>query len=132
VTEPNDKIMNRIRALLTKAESTEFTGEADALTAKAYDLMATHGIEQALLGARLPNSDKPGDRRIRIPAPYAGVKSLLFNGLSQALRCRAVRIEKGRTDILHVFGFQSDLERLDVLYTSLLLQAGHAVGGLQQ
>lgn len=123
--QASDKIMKRVRALLAKADSTNFPDEADQLTAKAAELMARHGIEQALLGDHNPMPDKPEDRKVIVQAPYASVKSILFNGLAKALRCRVVRIERGRVEILHVFGFRTDLERLDVLYTSLLLQATH-------
>nr|MDT0667092.1 DUF2786 domain-containing protein [Micromonospora sp. DSM 115978] len=36
------RVLDRVRALLAKAESTEFTEEADALTAKAQQLIAQH------------------------------------------------------------------------------------------
>ena len=46
-----DKMMARIRALLAKAEGTEYAAEAEALTAKAQDLMTRHAIDEALLHA---------------------------------------------------------------------------------
>jgi hypothetical protein len=42
-----------VRALLAKAESTTYPEEADALTAKAQELMARHSIDRAMLDAFL-------------------------------------------------------------------------------
>jgi hypothetical protein len=126
---PEDKLMAKIRALLAKAESTEFPGEAEALTAKAADWMAKYGIEQALLDSTRPAADnKPMDRKFVIPAPYATVKSGLLYGVSTAMGCTGVRLQ-GRGDgvILHIFGFRSDIERADLLFTSLLLQMAHGL-----
>ena len=49
VVEP--RILDKVRALLAKAESTEFPEEAEAYTAKAQELMARHRIDRAVLGA---------------------------------------------------------------------------------
>ena len=49
---PDRRVLDRVRGLLTKAESTEFPAEAEALTAKAQELMARHSIEQAMVEAR--------------------------------------------------------------------------------
>ena len=52
---------------------------------------------------------------------------------SPALRPRGgaalpgVLLDGRRGTKVHVFGYQSDIERLDVMYTSLLLQMSHAV-----
>ncbi|HVK35191.1 MAG TPA: DUF2786 domain-containing protein, partial [Microlunatus sp.] len=49
-TEPSpnrDKVLSTIRALLAKAESTEFAAEAEALSAKAQAMMTRHAIDEA-------------------------------------------------------------------------------------
>jgi hypothetical protein len=59
------------------------------------------------------------------PAPYAGEKSLLAYWLADAMRCKGILLGKEwRADAerVHIFGFTSDLERVELLYTSLLLQ----------
>src|SRR5438045_2689314 len=45
----DDRMLAKVRALLAKAESTEFTDEADALTAKAQELMTRYSIDRALV-----------------------------------------------------------------------------------
>jgi hypothetical protein len=62
-----------------------------------------------------------------LDAPYALDKADLLSGVAIALRCRAVqrtRYEGGVKELsMHLFGYDSDLARAEVLYTSLLLQA---------
>ena len=56
-------LLDRVRKLLAKAEDEGCTPEeAEALTAKAAELMARYGIDRALLGALHPETDKPADR----------------------------------------------------------------------
>ena len=45
------KMLSRVRALLAKAESTEFAEEADAFTEKAQQLMARYSIDVAMVAA---------------------------------------------------------------------------------
>src|SRR5690349_24678935 len=42
------KVLDRVRALLAKAESTSYEEEADAFTAKAHQLMSRYAIDAAL------------------------------------------------------------------------------------
>ena len=119
-----DALLARVRKLLVKAEADGVTpAEAQALTAKAAELMAKYGIDRALLAAARPETDRPDDRVIDIANPWARVQAHLLCGLAAALRCQCVILPcTGPGSRIHVFGFASDIERTDVLYTSLLLQ----------
>jgi hypothetical protein len=119
-----DALLARVRKLLVKAEADGVTqAEAEALTAKAAELMAKYGIDRALLAAVRPETDRPGDRVVDIANPWARVQAHLLCGLAAALRCQCVILPRtGPGSRIHVFGFASDIERTDVLYTSLLLQ----------
>jgi hypothetical protein len=123
-------LLDRVRALLAKAESTEFPGEAEAYTIKAAELMAKYGIDRARLGALHPESDKPADKIIGCPNPWGAVHMILLAMLARALRCQCIQLN-AIADFdgarLHVFGYQSDIERLELLYTSLLLQLATAL-----
>ncbi|MEE3919447.1 DUF2786 domain-containing protein [Micromonospora sp. BRA006-A] len=50
-TPSGSRMLDRVRALLAKAESTGYPAEAEAFTAKAQELMARHSIDAALLDA---------------------------------------------------------------------------------
>jgi hypothetical protein len=74
-----------------------------------------------------PGSDIVGDRIIGLPAPYAMDKCSLLAGIATELRCRAVQRRDGRGFAIHLFGFASDLERVELVFTSLLVQASQAL-----
>ncbi|MFE9875340.1 DUF2786 domain-containing protein [Streptomyces sp. NPDC005784] len=119
------RMLTRIRALLAKAEATGFPEEAEALSAKAQELMARHSIDEALLAARTRAKDAPGACRIGVEPPYETAKAVLLDAVAGANRCRAVW-----NDALcfsTVVGFEPDLEAVELLYTSLLVQATAAM-----
>jgi hypothetical protein len=128
-TQPSNDLLDRVRKLLAKAEDDGVTpAEAEALTAKAAELMARYGIDCALLGALHPASDSPADRVFDLDNPWAAVKAHLLSGLAAALRCQCVLLRRRAPGSrLHVFGYASDIERADILFTSLLVQMARAL-----
>ena len=128
-SEPPSALLDRVRKLLAKAEAEGCTPpEAEALTAKAAELMARYGIDRARLAATRPETDQPGNRIIDIGNPWAQVRAHLLAGLAGALRCQVILLRPdGPGARVHVFGYTSDLERTDILYTSLLLQMAHGL-----
>ena len=128
--DPTTVVLAKIRKLLAKAEDPAATPEeADTYTAKAADLVASYGIDRALLAEEVPESDVVGDRVVVLDAPYALDKASLLSAVAHALRCQAVRRIRyvgpdGRKQVsIHLFGYESDLFRVELLFTSLLLQA---------
>lgn len=135
------KLLHRIRSLLAKAESTDFQEEALALTAKAHELMAAHAIDQAMLTDEDRSTVKTAI--ITIEAPYAKHKYLLLSAAARANGCQAILgIEwKHRTRLLAdgslrpdsndrlctVVGFDADIVLTEMLFTSLLIQAGRVM-----
>lgn len=120
----SDDLLDRIRKLLAKAEDDGVTPhEAEALTVKAAELMARYGIDRALLGALHPETDHPADRVIDLDNPWAAIKAHLLAGLASALRCQPILLNRREPGSrLHLFGYLSDLERTEILFTSLLVQ----------
>jgi hypothetical protein len=123
--QPESRMLTRIRALLAKAEATDYPEEAEALSAKAQELMARHSIDEALLSARTHARDAPGACRIGVDPPYETAKAVLLDAVATANRCRAVWHEA--FGFSTVVGFESDLEAVELLYTSLLVQATTAM-----
>jgi hypothetical protein len=118
------KVLGRVRAMLAKAESTEFPEEADAFTAKAQEMMTRHAIDVAMVtaaGAGGRIGEGPEGCRIHLDPPYADAKASLVNAVARANRCRAV--QDNSLGFVTVFGFATDLAVVDVLFTSLLAQA---------
>ncbi|WP_436955917.1 DUF2786 domain-containing protein [Streptomyces sp. SudanB182_2057] len=119
------RMLSRIRALLAKAEATGYPEEAEALSAKAQELMARHSVDEALLAAEAPAPDAPGACRIGVEPPYEQAKAVLLDAVATANHCRAVWNEP--LGFSTVVGFEADLEAVELLYTSLLVQATHAM-----
>jgi hypothetical protein len=117
--------LGRVRKLLAKAERAGTPEEAQVYTEKAVELMARHGVDMALLAAAEPDRDEIGATRVEVADPYSAGKARLLGWTASALRCRAVlhQAGRGRVAAVTVFGFASDRERVEVLFTSLLLQA---------
>lgn len=122
---PESRMLTRIRALLAKAEATGFPEEAEALSAKAQELTARHSVDEALLAAGAPAPDAPGACRIGVEPPYEQAKAVLLDAVASANHCRAVWNEP--LAFTTVVGFEADLEVVELLHTSLLVQATHAM-----
>jgi hypothetical protein len=120
------RLLDRVRALLAKAESTEYPAEAEAYTAKAQQLIARHSIDEALLVARSGDAAVvPFARRIGVDHPYEGEKASLLDAVARANRCHTVWSPE--LGFLTVFGFDADIDAVDLLHTSLLVQANRAM-----
>lgn len=126
-----DPLLERIRNLLAKAESTTFEAEAEAFTAKAYELMTRHAIDEAALAgtnaAAMGGGGSSSVTAIRVPIdpPYVDAKSLLLQRVAEANRCRAV-FHTGLA-MSTVAGHGDDLRAVELLFTSLLVQAQTAM-----
>lgn len=121
----DEKMLARVRALLAKAESTDFPEEAEALSAKAQELMSRYAIERAMLDRDREEVLLPSARRIWLEQPYLSAKSLLVAEVAAANRCRSVSsIGLG---FVTVIGDELDLDIAELLTTSLMVQATTAM-----
>ena len=119
------KVLRRVRALLEKAESTDFPAEAEALTGRAQQLIARYSIDAALLMADAAGRTEPTGIRLAIDNPYEAPKALLLQEVARANRCRAIWHKPlGMSTVL---GFPADLAAVELLFTSLLVQATTAL-----
>ncbi|KDN21184.1 DUF2786 domain-containing protein [Amycolatopsis rifamycinica] len=121
----DEKKLSRVRALLAKAESSAFPEEAEALSAKAQELMTRHALDRALVENTSATPDRPAARRIWLDTPYTDAKSLLVHVVATANRCRAVF--DPRWEFVTVIGDEEDLDSVALLTTSLLVQATRAM-----
>lgn len=125
--------LEKIRALLAKAEATAFPEEAKTFAAKAQELMAKWAIDDAMLEH---GKDVRGDidqLDIWIAAnEFRGPKIRLLADLADLNDCKSImfsqtyRIVDGkrlRQFRFGVVGHKADREFVQTLFTSLLLQA---------
>lgn len=124
--ESDEKLLSRVRALLAKAESTTFEAEAETFTAAAQAMMARHSIDEALLWRREGHDEeRPGGIRLAVDNPYPEPKAMLLQQIAQANRCRTVWSK--HLGFSTVLGYRPDTAWVELLYTSLLVQATKAM-----
>lgn len=121
------KMLARIRGLLTKAESSTFAAEAETLTAKAQDLMTRYAIDSAMVDAEADTSltDQVATRRLQVDNPYPEAKVQLLHCVAESNGVRVIWHQ--RFGLVSMVGLPLDLDLSEMLYTSLLLQASHAL-----
>jgi hypothetical protein len=126
-TDPalDPRLLARVRGLLAKAESTWYPDEAEALSAKAQELMARHALEQAALEAERDTPQTAITTRLWLDGPYVPAKSTLVASAAAANRCVCVR--SSTLEMVSLVGHPADLATVEVLVTSLLLQAHQAM-----
>lgn len=122
---PDPALLHKVRSLLAKAESTSYPEEAEALSAKAQQLMDRHAIDRAMLAAAGGGVVGPEGRTLVVEKPYARPKFHLLSELARANRCRAVWAT--HTGEATVVGFPDDQTTVELLYTSLLVQGTRAM-----
>jgi hypothetical protein len=123
----NENIIRKVKALLATAEHAN-TPEAEAETAMtmAMALMGKYAIDEAVVRDR--GTRGTVQRRVlRCPAPYSTQKKVLANQIGLAFRCKAI----GIGDTVVMFGFEADLEQVEMLFTTLLLQMANAAANLR-
>jgi hypothetical protein len=121
------KALRTIRALLAKAEGTEFEAEAEAFTAKAQELMARHSIDAAMVAAHAAGAGGHAgiaSRRVHIDNPYADEKAVFLAMLAHVNGTKSVW--SADAGFCTVMGFPVDVQLTEMLFTSLLVQATHS------
>lgn len=121
--EKLETMMAKARALLTKAESSTMQGERDAFAAGAARIMAKYGITKVMLTSDGGGSEAVGEWRVEVGAPYCYDRVALLQRLVDAYHGQLIYTQK---DVQHsellVYALPSDLERMQVLWPSLLRQ----------
>lgn len=125
VGEADAKALGRVRGLLAKAEATRFPEEAEALSAKAQELMSRYSLHHAIRNHEAGRTAEAAARRLWIDNPYAGAKATLVQAVATANRCRVVWAEK--LGFITIVGDGADIEVVELLATSLLVQANRAM-----
>lgn len=122
----NDAMLQKVRALLAKAEATPYEAEADAFTAKAQELIVRYRIDRVLLDKeRARDRGSAVARRIDLEDPYLKAKVVLLSNIADANQCRVIWPKPHR--YVQVFGVADDIDAVEELFTSLLLQATGAL-----
>ena len=130
MSELDQRVLDRVRKLLAKAEHPGTpVEEAQAFSAKASAMMAAYAIDRALVDVDQHTSSTPVVRQIDVEPPYAMPRAVLLDRVARAHRVRVVIGPDGGSGRRQcsLVGFPVDLEVVEVLFTSLLLQASTAM-----
>ncbi|WP_067826479.1 DUF2786 domain-containing protein [Nocardia inohanensis] len=121
-----DKMLTRIGGLLRQAESTDNDHEAEAFLAAAQKLATRSSIDLAVARAHIATRERrptPVQRVIPIGEPgKRGLRTYvqLFVAIAAA---NDVRCDVARTSTtVYAYGFDTDIDTCEALYTSLLIQ----------
>ncbi|MGW1123896.1 DUF2786 domain-containing protein [Streptomyces sp. NPDC002526] len=121
--------LDTIRALLAKAEDPRTPeSEAELARKRAFEMMAKYGVEEAMVSDGQPSRDAVTARYINLPNPWSMSRVRLICFIAQNVGCKAVYMGvQGGVRRVHIIGHESDIQRAEVLYASLLIQM---LGGL--
>ena len=126
----DDRMVERISALLAKAESTDSEHEREALMAKAQQLAARHSIDLALAADREGRTDQqPVVERIVFDGDHRNrnLKKHLVLLMSAVARANDVRMDVlNRADGVVLYGYPSDVRMAQAIWASLALQMASA------
>lgn len=121
-----DKLRDKVAKLLRQAEDVAGTPEEGVFQAKAFELMAKYGIDQASVQAAKQGLDTSDLRDaiqwiVKIDGAYAQAQMLLLHNLAQALHSKTVYNKSRYTGELHmyVYGVPSHIERIQMLWAIL-------------
>lgn len=141
------QMLEKIQALLNKAESTDFPDEAAAFMAKAQELLTKHSLDEAELQAlgKKHVDDHVITIRIRVDDPHCQARGLVLSAVARANDCKVVRSDRTRNQYVkeaddlkfirpnskktmtwgmtfHITGFSRDVDAVVMTFTSLLIQ----------
>jgi Protein of unknown function (DUF2786) len=120
----NTKAIRIARALIAKADSTEFEAEREALIAKATQIIAAHALTDADLS---PEQRASGIvyRTYSFSNGQPG-RATMWDHIMQAVGCATgYKREKGKGTTLWVFGAPTVLDATETLCERLWVIAGH-------
>lgn len=122
----DDKMLERIAALLRQAEGTDNQHEAEAFMAAAQRLATATAIDLALArshSAQRTKAQQPVQRTVTIG--QAGTKGLrtyvqlfVMIGVANDVKCDVA----SNSTFVYAYGFAEDIDATHALYTSLVLQ----------
>ena len=123
------RVLERVRKLLATAEHPNTDpAEAEAMSEKAAELMARYAIDAALLDDIGVGATGPARRDVAVFGPYTMPKSVLLGNVAGPFGVRTIiSVESESRRVCALVGFAADIDLVELLFTSLLLQASSAM-----
>lgn len=125
----NADVLRKVEALLATANHPGTPQhEAETASAMAEKLMMKHSLDESMLNAAkgAGQRGKVTSIKVEITGSYAGMRAILLNEVSNANRCKAIRLCGGKHQILAVYGYQAAIDNVQAMYDSLSVQMVNA------
>lgn len=123
-----ERVIDKIRGLMAKAESSEFEEERNAFLDKATELMAKHRVDMAMLQLAGNKADDPVETRL-ITLTYQHIpKQGFLAGTCTLFNIHAIRSGKKNVSLI---GHKSDLDMYETLFVGLELQLDRELTNVQ-
>jgi len=114
-----ERVIDKIRGLMAKAESSEYEEERSTFLDKATELMAKHRVDMAMLELAGSKADDPVETRL-ITLTYQHIpKQGLLAGTCTLFDIHAIRSGKKNVSLI---GHKSDFDMYETLFVGLELQ----------
>ena len=149
--EKRERMLIKVRALMDKAEATEFPEEAKAFMETAQSLLTEYALdidELMVIGEVNKLGDKIVTIAVRVSDPYSKTRAKLLHAVAQSNNCRVVMGSRSQSEWLHtevketlyvdnpktnkrskagvlvyITGFSRNVDASVLLFTSLLIQS---------
>lgn len=132
MTEHDNKWIDKLQALMRKAEDPATSEhERENIIDRVTYLMTKYGIEQDMLRSQEQRPLTASHRKLLIVSPYVNKKAVLLNQICIAFGCMMVDTSSRDNDRVSIFGTDEDIERVFMLYMSLILQMDIALAQAQ-
>ncbi len=126
-------LVERVRKLLEKSRGTDNPHEADAFASKAAELVARHRIDPERLESAEGRADDLGVREIMIGrGAYTRARLALLAAIGEAHDVRVVFQAQPTGTVAFCAGHRTDLDIVEVMYTSLHQQAAAQMAGIRR
>ena len=119
-----DKLKDKVAKLLRQAEDVAGTPEEAVFQAKAFELMAKYGIDQAQVDAAKQGLDVSDLREaiqwiVKIEGKYAQAQMMLLHNLALALHSKTVYSKSSYGYAMFVYGVPAHIDRIKALWEIL-------------
>lgn len=119
----NTNVIEKIQLLLNKAEGNANEHEAEMCYNEAMKLMQRHAVDESMLPG---NAAKESIIKVVIIVKKRDeirtAKTRLISGIAKANRCRIINASNRGEGEVWIFGYESDVAFVEMLYMSVLLQ----------
>lgn len=120
------KVMDKVRALFAKADSTDYEAEAEVFASKAQELLTRYALDRAEVMAG-GNTDTVTIQAVGVPGPYRKARATLLSGIARANGCFVVGVGGTNWSMVRIAGTEHNVEATKMVWQSVMTQGDRLV-----